>query len=118
MTPEQLTELLRVIGWILTGGVGVAVINWLANRGKTKAATNIDLQDYWHKEFDRLEKRIKDIEEERDMTVKDLKDEIQVLRGEVSKRDAKIERLTARIRELERLMKKYDIDPGCVEEKK
>jgi len=49
--------------------------------------------------------------------IEDLKEEIKVLRGEVLKRDTKIERLTARIRDLERLMRNYGIDPNCGEEK-
>ncbi|MDY6866632.1 MAG: hypothetical protein SVT56_01820 [Chloroflexota bacterium] len=117
MTHEQLALLQTVIGFILGSG-GIAVINWLATRGKNKASKDLDLQEYWHKEFERLENRIKDIEEERDMTVKELKEEIQTLRTQLGDRDSEIERLTARIRELERLMKKYGIDPDKVSEDK
>jgi uncharacterized coiled-coil protein SlyX len=120
MTHEQLALSQLVIG-VITGGIGVAIINWLASRGKNKAAKDLDLQEYWHKEFDRLEKRIEELEgdkKDRDMTITELKGEIQVLRTQLDQRDAKIERLTARIRELERLMKKFGIDPDKVSEEK
>ena len=127
MTHEQLALSQIIIG-IITGGIGVAIINWLASRGKNKAAKDLDLQEYWHKEFDRLEKRIEELEgdkKDRDMTITELKgqlsefkEKVQVLQTQLDQRDAKIERLTARIRELERLMKKFGIDPDKVKEEK
>ena len=127
MTHEQLALSQIIIG-IITGGIGVAIINWLASRGKNKAAKDLDLQEYWHKEFDRLEKRIEELEGDKKgqaMTITELKgqvsefkEKVQVLQTQLDQRDAKIERLTARIRELERLMKKFGIDPDKVSEEK
>jgi peptidoglycan hydrolase CwlO-like protein len=126
MIPEALSQI--IIG-IITGGVGVAIINWLANRGKNKAQQNIDMQSYWHAEFQRLEKRIDDQDKEhkeeiqelrtdiqgRDVTIKELSKENQELKRQLKESREKIERLTARIRELERLMRNYGIDPNCGE---
>lgn len=116
MTPDQITELIKVIGLLLTGGVGVAIIQWLSSKGKVKAEAAIDIQAYWHNEFKRLEERVKGLEDEvrgRDVSIAELKQENADLKRELKESRDEIERLTARIRELERLMKKYNIDPDC-----
>jgi len=141
MTHEQLALSQIIIG-IITGGVGVAVFQWLTSMGKNKAeekkinqeGENLEadtfkkLQEFWHGEFDRLEKRIEELEGDKKgqaMTITELKgqvsefkEKVQVLQTQLDQRDAKIERLTARIRELERLMKKFGIDPDKVSEEK
>ena len=109
-----------VIGLLTGGGIGVALIKWAAEKGGNKAKKNIDIQEYWHREFKRLEARIVELEGEksgRDSKIKELSEEVIVLRKKLSERDREIESLTCRIRELERLMKKFGIDPDCPDAK-
>jgi uncharacterized coiled-coil protein SlyX len=114
MNETVVTEIIKIVGLILTGGIGVALINWLSTRGKVKAEQNIDMQTYWHTEFGRLEARIEDLERDvkgRDVTIAELSKENAQLKCELQEARGRIERLTARIRELERLMRKYGVDP-------
>jgi uncharacterized coiled-coil protein SlyX len=119
MTHEELAIVQILIG-ILTGGVAVAVINWLATRGKTKAVTNIDIQTYWHTEFKRLEARIEELETDKkgqDVTIAELEKEVATYKQKYVESKDEIARLTTRIRELERLIRKYNIDPDCGDKK-
>jgi len=112
MTPETYTEILKIVGLLFTGGIGVAIIQWLASMRKNRAATNIDIQDYWHKEFKRLDERIADLEavvKGRDVTIAELKKENAELRRKIAESEAEIVQLTSRIRELERLIEQYNI---------
>jgi|GEM_PF-1888892 len=113
MNAALVSEIIKIVGLILTGGIGVALINWLSTRGKVKAEQNIDMQTYWHNEFDRLETRIEDLERDvkgRDLTIAELSKENAQLKCELQEARGKIERLTARIRELERLMHEFGIE--------
>ena len=116
MTPETYTEILKIVGLLFTGGIGVAIIKWLASMRKNRAATNIDIQDYWHKEFKRLDERIADLEavvKGRDVTIAELKKENAELKRKIAESEAEIVQLTSRIRELERLIEQYNIQVDC-----
>lgn len=115
MTDQAVSLMIAVISGLLGGGAVTAVISWLSNKDKNKASKDIDVQTYWHKEFDRLEGRIADLETEvkgRDVSIAELKKENADLKSKYAEAKSEIARLTARIRELERLMRKYDIDLG------
>lgn len=137
-----MTLIITVIGAVLGSSVISAIVTGLFMRGKVKAdvgktnadagKTNADaektaadsllvLQKFWHDEFKRLSDRVTELENEvlgRDMKIAELKAEfnaqIIILEKQVEERDAKIEALTARIRQLENLIRKYGVDPeGC-----
>lgn len=82
MTPENL-EIIKIVLSSISGGVLVKVIDWLANRGKNKADEIKTLQDFWHDEFERLENEVKE------------------LREAIKGRDATIEEITTKYRELQ-----------------
>ena len=82
MTPEQM-EFIKFLISSIGGGVLVKLIDWLANRGKNKADEIKTLQDFWHDEFERLENEVKD------------------LRKAIKGRDATIEEITTKYRELQ-----------------
>ena len=82
MTPEQI-EFIKFLISSISGGVLVKLIDWLANRGKNKADEIKTLQDFWHDEFERLENEVKD------------------LRKAIKGRDATIEEITTKYRELQ-----------------
>ena len=142
MEPSTMTLIITVIGAVLGSSVISAIVTGLFMRGKVKAdvgktnadagKTNADaektaadsllvLQKFWHDEFKRLSDRVTELENEvlgRDMKIAELKAEfnaqIIILEKQVEERDAKIEALTARIRQLENLIRKYGVDPeGC-----
>ena len=82
MTPRQI-EFIKFLISSIGGGVLVKLIDWLANRGKNKADEIKTLQDFWHDEFERLENEVKD------------------LRKAIKGRDATIEEITTKYRELQ-----------------
>ena len=122
--------ILTVVGAILGSSVISAVVTGLFMRVKTRAEaekTNADaaktatdsqlsLQDYWHKEFKRLDERIADLEavvKGRDVTIAELKKENAELKRKIAESEAEIVQLTSRIRELERLIEQYNIQVDC-----
>lgn len=134
MTPENL-EIIKIVLSSISGGVLVKAIDWLANRGKNKADEIKTLQDFWHDEFERLEKEVKELRGDikgRDATIeeittkyqeittnyRELQTDYQKLQRLLQSRDKKIceqdgiiQSLSNRIKELEDLMRKYGIDP-------
>jgi chromosome segregation ATPase len=140
MNPEQIVEALKYIGLILTGGIGVAIIDWLSGRGINRSSKDLNVQEFWHKEFERLETRVGDQGKEiiaqgkeidslrsdikgRDVTIKEitaengrLNLEIEKLQANEKVKDGIIEKLQKRIKELEELMRKYGIDVNGIKE--
>lgn len=133
-------EALKYIGLILTGGIGVAIIDWLSGRGINRSSKDLNVQEFWHKEFERLETRVDDQGKEiiaqgkeidslrsdikgRDVTIKEitaengrLNLEIEKLQANEKVKDGIIEKLQKRIKELEELMRKYGIDVNGIKE--
>ena len=110
MTEQAVTIIVAVISALGGGGIAAAVVTWLINRGKPK----LDIQGYWHREFARLEGRVVDLEKEvkgRDLSIAELKKENADLKNDYAKATDEIKRLRQRIRELERIIRKYDIEP-------
>ena len=108
MEPSAATEILKYVGLVLTGGVGVAIINWLSSRGVNRSSEDLNksnedlnLQKFWHGEFARLDKRI----DSQDKKIASQEVEIKKLRADIKGRDVTIKNITA---ENERL--KIEID--------
>lgn len=124
----------------MTGGIGVAIIDWLSGRGINRSSKDLNVQEFWHKEFERLETRVGDQGKEiiaqgkeidslrsdikgRDVTIKEitaengrLNLEIEKLQANEKVKDGIIEKLQKRIKELEELMRKYGIDVNGIKE--
>lgn len=135
MTPELWVNL---IGIVVSGFLGGAFVKWVEGRiSKSKTEAEIEeilaqrdnareeekaqMQDFWHKEFKRLNARIdcqdKIIKElktnvkGREVTIAELTAENISLKKDQEKLEKKNIQLEARIAYLEKLLKKAGIDP-------
>ncbi len=93
----------------------------LTERDEIRAQEKKDLQEFWHREFNRLNARIDELEAEKqgqDLTIKELTAEnaelkkVQVAQEkDLKEKDRIIRLLEGRIRALENLLKRSGIDP-------
>ena len=87
---------------------------------KILAERNKEMQDFWHKEFNRLNLRIDEQQKEieslktdvkgRDLTIAELTEENVRIKRDYEKLEKKNAQLEERIKILEELLKKYGID--------
>ena len=113
MPPETVTIIIAIVSALGGGGIGAAVVNWLANHKKVKADSYSVLSENYENRLNSLTNRANALEDR----VERLEAIIDKLKLEVDKRDAIIDELKQENCDLKIEMKKLKADNECKDRK-